>query len=201
MTIFLTVDDFKYGEYKIPQNKNLCNEDLEYYIEKYEIQITQELLGCDMSQDFIDDYNDTAGNMNSTAFQDIFNPLCEDIDSNTYYTNFCYCNNHNHNHNHNHYNCCKNRIIRNNGYLEMLKGFIFFYYMRDFNFERTLTGVTNINNENSNNVRHSEWGLFNFYNKAVKDYRVIQEYIHINKKIYTEYDKFNGIKKNYSNYF
>lgn len=199
MNIFLTGDDFKSGEYKIAQNNNLCDEDLDHYIQKYEIIITQELLGCKMSEDFFSDYNSTTGMMNSTAFQDIFLPICEDLNDisfSTYnYNDYSYSY-----YGKDFYKQCNN-ILRNDGYLDMLKGFIFFYYMRDFAFKRTLTGVTSLNNENSNNATFSQWGLHNSYNKAVKNYRVIQEYICRNKGNFTEYDNFNGIRKNYTSYF
>jgi hypothetical protein len=191
--IFLTEEDFKDGIYKIPMNKDLCNEQLVSYIDKYEIEITQDLLGCELSKEFIDDYNDTAGIMNSTSFQNIFNPICEDLKTisfNTYHNDSYFNNDY-----FNKTNKSCNNILRNSGFLEVLKGFIFFYYMRDFNHNRTLTGVINLNSENSNTSKYSEWGLHTIYNNTVKDYKTIQEYICLHKNDYEIYLKFNGIDK------
>lgn len=168
--IFLTEEDFSLGEYKIPMNKDLCNEDLVSYIEKYEIEITYDLFGCEMGKEFINDYNTTAGIMNSTAFQNLWNPICEDLG--------CY-------------------IMKTDGYLDILKGFIFFYYMRDFQYKRTMTGVISLQNENSVNLNTNQWGLFNYYNNTIKKYKSLQNYIKIYKNEYIEYTNFKGIDKKF----
>ena len=74
----------------------------------------------------------------------------------------------------------------------MLKGFIFFQYMRDFPNQRDITGINNVDSENSTMVGFAQWGITEFYNESIEDYNNIQYYIYEDKDTY---DVFNGVSK------
>jgi len=74
----------------------------------------------------------------------------------------------------------------------MLKGFVFFQYMRDFPNQRDITGINRVDSENSNMVDFAQWGVSEFYNESIEDYNNIQYYIYENQDTY---DAFNGVSK------
>jgi hypothetical protein len=74
----------------------------------------------------------------------------------------------------------------------MLMGFVFFQYMRDQPNAKGLTGTTNKKAENSTIVSFSKWGIDQFYNESIEDYKNTQYYIYENKE---NYSTFNGVKK------
>jgi len=74
----------------------------------------------------------------------------------------------------------------------MLKGMVFFQYMRDFPNQRDITGINRIDTENSTPTMFSQWGVSEFYNESIEDYNNIQYYIYENKDTY---DVFNGVRK------
>jgi hypothetical protein len=177
--MIITSEDFNSGLYKIPQSKGLCNDDLENYIARFEPQIIKELLGCELGQIFLNDYNVGNKNMDTLEYQLLFDSICQDVKSNSF--------------------GCYNGIMKNNGLIDMLKGFVFFYYMRDFYNKRTLVNVAKVSGKVSDNVENSAFGLYNFYNIAVESYRVIQYYVVENKDV-VQYETYNGIDKDFTSY-
>ena len=178
--LVLQISDFTVGKYKIPQAKGVCEGQLQSYIDRYEKRYLQDLLGCELSELFIDDLAD--GVPTDPIYLALFNEICIDLRTgffNSYYwaTGLCYCQ--------------PKRII-SRGIKEMLKGFIFFQYMRDFPNQRDITGINHVDSENSNMVDFAQWGIPEFYNESIEDYNNIQYFIYENKDTY---DVFNGVSK------
>ena len=174
--IILQLSDFKEGKFKIPQTNNLCSNQLQEYINRYEERYLIDLLGCELSELFITDLVD--GIPTDILYTNLFNPIKIDIDKGfSQSIGLCYCN---------------PRRIVSRGIKSMLQGFIFFEYMRDFPNQRDLTGVNRVDSENTTYTEFSSWGLSQFYNESVEDYHNIQYYIHKNQY---EYEDFNGTLK------
>ena len=72
---------------------------------------------------------------------------------------------------------------------EMLKGVIFFHYVRDNNMYHTITGLVSNNNENSNAEIKEKGGQYitQKYASALETYSAIQQYIKDNSDVYPEY--------------
>ena len=173
--MFISTSDFTNGLYHIPQSKGLCNTALEDYIMRYELEMLQDLLGCELTNLFLADYNAVAGIFNTPAYQTLYDRISEDLPKSYDGEN-------------------DNTLLRNNGMKDMLVGFIFFYYMRDFVNNRTLIGNTNPDSSISETISSVTFGLTNFYNNSIKSYKVIQEYINLHDDV-VEYATYNGIEK------
>ena len=178
--IILQISDFTLGKYKIPQAKGVCEGQLQSYIDRYEKRVLIDLLGCDLANLFIADL--VEGIPQTEIYLNIFNEICVDLQNGffqSYYwtTGLCYCQ--------------PKRII-SRGIKEMLKGMVFFQYMRDFPNQRDITGINRIDTENSTHAMFSQWGISDFYNESIEDYNNIQYYIYENK---TDYASFNGVPK------
>lgn len=178
--LVLQISDFSVGKYKIPQAKGVCEGQLQAYINRYEKRYLIDLLGCELSELFIDDLTD--GVPTDPIYLALFNEICIDLRTgffNSYYwaPDLCYCQ--------------PKRII-SRGIKEMLKGFIFFQYMRDFPNQKDITGITHIDSENSTMVDFAQWGIAEFYNESIEDYNNIQYFIYEDKDTY---DVFNGVSK------
>ena len=81
----------------------------------------------------------------------------------------------------------------------MLKGFIYFEYLKDSINEITPVGNVKPIGENSENVSTLYSTMYGRYNDAIKSYKAMQTYIRINPLDY-DYNKFNGVYKS-SNYW
>lgn len=87
-------------------------------------------------------------------------------------------------------------MIHSQGMKEMLKGFIFFDFMRNAKYKPTTQGIVANSSDTSENIGIGN--LFGFENEAVDTYDVIQYYItQVQPEDYTAI-AFNGIKKSYS---
>lgn len=87
-------------------------------------------------------------------------------------------------------------IVESKGMKDMLKGFVFFEYMRNTAYKGTTQGM--VINSADTSVNVSPANLFAFYNDSVASYKSIQMYIKwIKPEDYTDVD-FNGSKKNVS---
>lgn len=165
--MFLTTSDF-IGKYKVAKD-SYSKEELEYYIDEYEKHYLQELMGFDLYDAFISDLNDDdSPKPQSNRFRKIFEKLQDESDCNSY---------------------------KSDGILEMLKGFVYYEYVKDQKFRNTITG--NVVNETSfsREVPISKSTIESRYNLAINSYVAIQLYIIENKDLYPE---FKGIKKRQS---
>lgn len=165
MADILNISDFDEGKSKIPYN-TYEQPDLQAYIDRYEKQYLIELLGVVEYNAFISDLS--SGVPVTPKFLIIFNPLAEEINTEN---------------------------ITTNGIKEMLKGFIYFHYMRDNMVTPTTGGAKRTESDNSNNISNTSALIQARFNDSVDDYRGIQYYIENND---VDYPDFNGKHMGYS---
>jgi hypothetical protein len=185
MATFIKLEDFSEGRFYIAYNSELCQDikNLQSYIDTVEHDILRNLFGSkEMVEDFIAKFDSTSGTFldisNSTCglnqdepcvyepYQKIYDELIIDCGCTT-----CHC---------------KKDI--NDGLVDILKGFVFFYYMRDYsNKLRSLKGIVNKNSDSSEDVSINEYGLITYYNNSIDDYNVIGKYLRANKNDYPLY--------------
>lgn len=175
------------GEVKISSNQ-YDEKDLLLYIQRYEQEILEELLGCDLSAAFIADL-DADNNSTEQRFIDINAPFCIDDNLNTYflyeYPYFYECNNQ--------YTGYKCKLQwRSRGIKELLKSLVYFHYVRDQKVKNTVTGnVVNQNNV-SREASFAESNIRRIYNNILKTRNAIQWRICKNADS-LNYDDYNGI--------
>ena len=186
MSRWLSPSDFT-GYYKISLNKFETPE-LQEFIDMLEVEVLQELLGCELYDEFIADL-DVDNNPQSAQFIAIFNEFCIDDTciSSTYYDEVLYP--------YSNTFYFKNVQRKSEGMVEMLKGFIFWAYVNEQKYKNTVTGQIVNDNETSREVMASEFQDFTAkrYNKAIDTYKNIQWYICDNDEDYTA--DFNGLRK------
>lgn len=151
------------GYYNISLN-TFDSVELQTYIDRLEPIILETLLGVELYALFVADL-DANVVPQSQIYLDIYNKFSFD----------------------------NNGIIRSNGMLEMMKGFIYYDYMRDSSFVSTVSGKIKNRYSNSEQARFIEYGLQERYNLAVSTAEAIQWYIYDNSDIYPTY---NGINFN-----
>lgn len=170
--MFLTPSSFQNGFYKIGSNC-FSEDDLQDYIDRFEKSYLIDLLGCELYNLFVSDLDGSTPPVPLTQrFIDIYDPICIDD------TSVC------------------NKTLKSDGIIEMLKGFVYFHYVRDFKFKPTVTGVVINTNEVSREAEAFEIsnGVAERWNEAVKSYSSIRDYIIIKRSVYPE---FNGVKIGY----
>jgi len=174
---FLQPSDFK-G--LVSQSKNeFTTPKIKLYIDEYEPEYLQDLLGCDMYDDFVADLIPTPAVPTSVPqdpkFLAIFNAFCFDEGLGT---------------------GCQYKSV---GIKEMLKFFIFWEYARDNQQEFAIAGATKNAFSNSELVALSHTRLYRNYNKGIETYKAIQWYICDNRENY-DYDNYNGQFKDYTDW-
>jgi len=126
---------------------------LQDYIDIYEKRYLVELLGATLYNEFISDL-DPYNVPISPNFQQIFNSFIEDQTL-----------------------VLDNQILISEGIKQMLKGFIYFEYLKDTTNQITPNGLTIPSNENSTTATTLYSMMYTRYNEAVRTYRAIQWYI------------------------
>jgi hypothetical protein len=164
MSIFIHPSDFTSGKYKLHVGTYTIN-DLQEYLDKYETRYLVELLGADLYNQFIADVTLGGGVPTEARFIKIFNPFTEDYSW---------------------------TILISVGILEMLKGFMYYEYIKDQIVQMTPIGVVTPSGENSRNSNTLYTQIYTRYNDAARTYKTIQEYIRNNSG---DYDEFNGVRK------
>lgn len=164
MAIFIQTTDFSSGKYKIHKGNYVIN-DLQEYIDKFERRYLVELLGADLFTEFEADVTLGAGVPTEPRFIKIFNAFIEDYSW---------------------------TILYSNGMVEMLKGFIYYEWMKDLITQTTPVGVVVASGENSRDSNSLYTQIYTRYNDGVRTYKAIQEYITNNSG---DYDEFNGMRK------
>lgn len=141
--------------------------DLDTFITDQEEKYLIEMLGAEFYTVFKADLTNKVPV--TQKFLDIFNPFKEDYND---------------------------TVVISKGMKEMLKGFIYFDYMRNEQYKATTQGTVVNSADTSKNV--SPANLFNYYNDSVVTYCAIQKYINrINPDDYTDLN-FNGVHKRIS---
>jgi len=189
MPLPLTLPSDYTGQIAITSNKYDKSE-LELYIARYEQEILEDLLGCDMATAFIADL-DGSNYPIDVKFQELFDAFCIDESpgiNNVYDYGEFY-------HYHPRYtgHGCKIQW-RSRGILELLRYMVYLSYNRDQKVRNTSTGNVVNENEVSTQARHYETNMVRVYNQSLDWYYAIQWRIRTNPDA-RDYDDYNGITK------
>ncbi len=162
-----TIDQYKGGVYALPLNDQYTKTFMAFVAE-YEPIYLQDLLGCELSKLLIADL--TASNIpQADRFKSIWNPFCIDEDCDT--------------------------LLRSEGIVEMLNGFIYWEYGKTLTNILGKSGSKRNNDENSNDVPDSGTELLPNYYRSIEAYQAIQDFICLNE---SDYPEFNGQMKEYA---
>jgi len=157
----LTYSDFGVGFHRIGQSTK-DEIQLAAYIEMYEKCILEDLLGCELAALYIADLD---ADPREQRFLDLEAAFClENL--------HCTC-----------------EEYKSAGIKEMLKCFIFFYYMRDVRFKATNTGVVSVQHEVSDwaGASGSSAVVGRRFNQAMETYKAIQNKVKMDSTLYPEY--------------
>jgi hypothetical protein len=156
--------DFNTGKYKLAVNR-FTTADVTTFIEQREREYLIRLLGAELYALFIADLTGTPSEPQGARFVAIFDANAWDYDT--------------------------NEPLISDGIVEMLKGIIFYHYVKDNNAYHTITGLVSNNNENSTPETKDKGMQYitQLYSNALETYSAIQRYISENSSTYPE---FNG---------
>lgn len=183
--MFLTASSFT-GFYRVASD---CYDDqnglgIQPYIEQFEPWYLKKLMGCELYDLFIADLDGGVPPVpTSQRFTDIFEPLCVDDLCGTNisvrgYGSFldddCGCHNEQH---------------QSEGIVTMLKGLIYWHYVRDQPYLNTTAGTRVQNNETTREITNVEKSsdIAERWNQAWRSFDAIQYFICMNQSSYTEY--------------
>jgi hypothetical protein len=143
----ITPEDFESAPICIATNKH-TEDGLQEYIDKFEVDYLQDLLGCELYDLFVADLLN--GVPQTQIYIDIYEPFCKDD------------------------NCGR---WRSEGIVKMVEKFIFWKYTRDQKVKNTNTGNIVNSNEVSREAEFSESRIYTVYNEGICSYDAIQWYI------------------------
>lgn len=156
--MILSIQDFT-GKYQVSTGM-YDQAKLQDYINRYEPRYLKELFGITLYNEF---QSDLLNNVpQSPNFLVLFNPLSEDVGYNFYYFNGTYEG---------------INQIDSEGIKEMLKGFIYFEYVKDLSNQITPIGLVKPDNENSTVANTLFSMMYTRYNEAIRSYNSIRDYI------------------------
>lgn len=160
--MLLDLDDFT-GKYELHTGMYDQTKLLEY-IQIYEEQYLIDLFGATLYDEFINDL-DNNNYPESPNFKKVFDPFHIDNQSSSFFTSY---NTH-------------NNVIVSKGIIEMLKGFVYFEYVKDTANQITSIGQVIPQGENSLTATTLYNMMYTRYWEALKTYRAIQWYIYKNQ--------------------
>lgn len=169
MARFVAVTDFESGEFLISLQDQNAN--LEAVIDRLEEEVLQDLLGKELYDLFIADLDGspTIPQAPLTArFLDIYNPIFETDPI----------------------------FIRSEGFIKMLQMFIWFEYTKGLGKQNTPVGYVQNEFENGVNLSANAASVELEYNRGVKSFRAVLDFIVQNSTTYPEYNG-RGKVKNY----
>lgn len=165
----ITYADFSKGKYEL--HTGMYEQDkINAYIDKYERKYLIKLLGANLFKLFEADL--VAGVPQSAIYEAIYNPFEYD-----YSLGGC--------------------IVISEGMVDMIKGFIYFEYMKDQTNQVAVSGNVRPKGENSENVSTLNSMIYTRYNESIRTYKAIGTYICDNLSHYLDY---NGIKLRTANW-
>jgi len=181
MSKFVQIEDFT-GQYNIPKDK-FTKLEFQEYIDKYEVLYLQNLLGCEMYEDFNTDFVIPTG-PTQPKYISIWESFCKDnkIISYDYWDGFCYS--------------CPRQVI-SQGMKEMLLGFLYWEYIGDSKVKADIGGIYKNQQANGEEASFGGSKVYKNYNESISTYCSIQWCICRNPDSY-DYDLYNGIKKEVS---
>jgi hypothetical protein len=158
--IILSLSDFDNGKFELSTGMYTQN-NLQQYIDKYEKRYLLDLLGADLGTLFIQDVISGGGTPTQQNFIDIFDPIAIDYGV---------------------------ELITSDGIKEMLKGFIYYEYLKDQISQVTTVGMVTPKGENSEKVNTLFTQLYTRYNDAARSYKGVQNYIWTRRGDYSGYN-------------
>lgn len=176
VTDFLNFGKFELSSGVYDQNR------IADYIGRYERQYLIELFGAELYNDYIAQL-DLSGVSTEQRFIELEQPFAMDISAfNVIGTAG------------NNVGRDARRIIISNGLDDMLRGFIYFEYLKDSISTTTPVGVVQPYGENSKTPNTLHIQIYTRYNESVRTYRAIQDRIIANPNDF-DYSKSNGVSK------
>lgn len=158
MGLIINASDFV-GRFYLPNDSNTVDE-LEAYIELHEETYLRKLLGVTLFNLFDADL-DPDGIPQTGIYENIYNPIVQDYNG---------------------------TIIENKGMRNMVIGFVYWEFMRNYPFKTGVNGKTLSRSENDVPMRFEDVNLDKYYNDSVDSARVIQWYIEQNSDDYPDYN-------------
>lgn len=160
MSRFVTTEDFESGEFLISNKSDTTH--LQSIIDRVEVEALQDLLGKTLYDLFIADLNTTPSPQipQDARFTAIYDPIYED----------------------------ETIRIRSEGFIAMLKMLIWFEFVKTTWKENTPVGIVSNASENSKQLRPSQAGIEGTYNRGIKSFHAVLDYIIINSSTYPEYE-------------
>jgi hypothetical protein len=155
----ITYEDFGKGKFELHQGM-YQQDTIDAYIDKYERQYLVKLLGVELFNLFVADL--VSGVPQSARFTQIYNSF--------------------------EYDDATCLITISEGMVDMIKGFIYFQYLKDQTNQVAVSGNVRPMGENSENVSTLNSMIYTRYNEGVKTYKAIQRYIEDNSSNYVEYN-------------
>lgn len=137
---------------------------LQTYLDKYEVIYLQDLLGCELFEEFATDFAITGTEPTDPKFTAIWDAICKD-----------YC----------------GLIRRSEGMKSMLALFIYFEFLRDQKTKNNISGPQENVQANSTTADFIATNIYTNYNEALLSYCTIQWYITSNPDNY-DYSLYNG---------
>lgn len=165
--IILELSDFSSGKFALHTGMYTTT-DIQSYIDKYEKRYLLDLLGADLGNEFVADVQLGAGTPTEQRFLDIFNPIEYDWGL---------------------------ELILSDGIKEMLKGFIYYEYLKDQVSTVTAVGMLTPKGENSEPISGLFTQMYTRYNDACRSYKGVQRYILTRRG---DYSGFNGRTKQFA---
>jgi len=157
----ITYNDFGKGKYEL--HKGMYEQQkINQYIDKYEKSYLIKLLGVDLFNLFVADLDPVTKKPVTPIYLALYDSFEYD-DS---------CN-----------------IVISEGMIDVIKGFVYFQYLKDQTNQVWVSGSVQPVGENSENVSTLNMMIYTRYNDSIRSYKAIQQYICDNLSDYTD---FNG---------
>lgn len=144
----ITYSDFGKGKFELHHGM-YEQVKIQAYIDKYERQYLVKLLGVELFNEFVADLNNNVPQ--AAKYLKIYNPF-------EYDNSNCY-------------------IFISEGMVDMIKGFIYYQYLKDLTNTVALSGNVRPKGENSENVSTLNSMIYTRYNDSVRTWKAIQFYI------------------------
>ena len=167
----LQISDFNTGRFRIPTN-TFQEDDLDAFIVRVEAEYLPPMFGVELYDLFIADLAGTPQVPVSARFLQIFNPFNDQTDE---------------------------IFTQSEGIITMLKGFVYYLYIRDRVSRVTTDGLKVTTGENSDNVTAIGHDITSRFNEGVETYKVIQNFmLNVDPDTYPE---FEGVNQRFASIF
>ncbi len=169
----LTISDFENGRYIIPTQGQTAV-DLGIYIDRIEFEYLPLLFGKDLYDLFIADLAaPTAGEPTEARFVEVYNPFTKQPSD-----------------------CV---LAQSTGIVDMLKGLVYYHFIKDDTSRVTSVGIKLTTGDNSNNVTAIHHDILCRFNDSICTYQAIQWWMRDEDQ--ANYPEFEGIPKSFNHPF